>query len=334
MNAIAPVHAALDAAPADTAWTAAAVDAPADAALHSASVQAARPVQAPEAPRAPDASLPVADLANGFALPADQLQPVTLIGLQVQPGDAWPMAAQAAEPRWPRRDTEEGEDPARRAPPEAAEPTDGAEDDGAGADADEQAAEAVTVLDGDEAVWQDALARAVNERLAAPQAPAALNAAAEQWARARCVVLVCPQAVPAGTATEAAWAFVLWPRRGARTRGPMARRFSFTGQRVEALLQWPAAVPPAWCSVRAVKQHHTSGRRLVALDAAGAPLGPVPCELQLGPVRAAAPRWRQAGVRVDAVRRFWTALGAQWSVLLLVCPQPLLAARAALLQEP
>jgi hypothetical protein len=51
----------------------------------------------------------------------------------------------------------------------------------------------------------------------------------------------------------------------------------------------------------------------------------VPCELQLGPVRGTAPRWRLAAARVDAVRRLWAALGGQWSVLLAVCPQPLLA---------
>ena len=67
----------------------------------------------------------------------------------------------------------------------------------------------------------------------------------------------------------------------------------------------------------------------MALDAKGAPGGAVPCELQLGPVRAAAPRWRLAAVRVDAVRRLWGALGGQWSVLLLVCPQPLLSSVAS-----
>ena len=107
----------------------------------------------------------------------------------------------------------------------------------------------------------------------------------------------------------------------------MAARWPVKATRAEARLRWPPqGGPRGWCSVRAVKQHLAhGGRQLVALDAAGAPSGPVPCEVQLGPVRAAAPRWRLAAVRVDAVRRLWTALGGQWSVLLVVCPQPLLA---------
>ena len=116
----------------------------------------------------------------------------------------------------------------------------------------------------------------------------------------------------------------------------MGLRFAFSGQRIEARLQWPRGAMRAWCSVRAVKQHLAhGGRQLVALDAGGAPGGSVPCELQLGPVRAAAPRWRAAAVRVDAVRRLWGALGAQWSVLLVVFPQPLLSSVASpvLVQE-
>jgi hypothetical protein len=330
MQPIAISHAAVPAAVSDSAaWAPAAVDAPADAALHTATLQAAARPQAalaPEAPRPLDAALPVADVVNGFTLPADQLMPVTLIGLQVQAGDAWPMAAQAGELRWPRRDEDEQ---ARRPMPETVaddEPT-------PRLDPAELAActTADAVVDDAPTDWLDPLTCAINERLAAPQPPAALSAAAEQWARARCVLLVCPQAaepVPGGRPrdTEAAWAFVLWPRRGARPRGPVAPRFAFTGQRIEARLQWPPqGGPRAWCSVRAVKEHHPrGGRRLVALDGEGAPTGPVPCELQLGPVRGAAPRWRLAAVRVDAVRRLWAALGGQWSVLLVLCPQPLL----------
>jgi hypothetical protein len=322
-------HAAVPAAVPDSAvWAPAGVDAPADAALHTATLHAAARPQAAlasEAPRPLDASLPVADVANGFALPADQLMPVTLIGLQVQAGDAWPMAAQAGELRWPRRD----EDEARRPMPEPAA------DDEPSTDLGSEPAEgpiADAVVEDAPSDWLDPLTRALDERLAAPLPPAALSAAAGQWMRARCVLLVCPQAAEPGPGraprdTESAWAFVLWPRRGARPRGPMASRFAFTGQRIEARLQWPPqGGQRAWCSVRAVKEHHPrGGRRLVALDGAGTPTGPVPCELQLGPVRGATPRWCLAAVRVDAVRRLWAALGGQWSVLLVVCPQPLLA---------
>jgi hypothetical protein len=320
-----PVAISHAAVPDAAAWAPAAVDAPADAALHTATLQAAARPQAslaPEAPRPLDAALPVADVANGFALPADQLLPVTLIGLQVQAGDAWPMAAQAGETRWPRRDADDedtrrpatpataGDDPVANPEPTAAEPAD-----------------AGTLVDDSPADWLDPLARMINERLSMPQPPAALSAAAEQWSRGRCVLLVCPQAAGTEADFQPGWAFVLWPRRGARPRGPMAARVAFTGQRAEARLQWPPqGGPRGWCSVRAVKQHLAhGGRQLVALDAGGAPSGPVPCEVQLGPVRAAAPRWRLAAVRVDAVRRLWNALGGQWSVLLVVCPQPLLA---------
>lgn len=323
MQPVAISHAAV---PDAAAWAPAAVDAPADAALHTATLQAAARPQAavtPEAPRPLDAALPVADVANGFALPADQLLPVTLIGLQVQAGDAWPMAAQAGELRWPRREPDD-EDTRRPAPQAPA-------DEDPAADTEPAAAEpldAGPLVDDRPADWLDPLARAINERLAAPQPPAALSAAVEQWSRGRCVLLVCPQAAGADADFQPGWAFVLWPRRGARPRGgPMAARVAFTGQRAEARLQWPPqGGPRGWCSVRAVKQHLAhGGRQLVALDASGAPSGPVPCEVQLGPVRAAAPRWRLAAVRVDAVRRLWNALGGQWSVLLVVCPQPLLA---------
>lgn len=322
-----PATAVADAA----AWAPAAVDAPADAALHTATLQAAvRPqaVQAPEAPRPAEAALPVADVANGFALPADQLMPVTLIGLQVQAGDAWPLSAQAQEARWPRRrDEEEGEDERPRRPAPQAEAADDApaDDEASRAEVAGRAAAGLQVDDAP-ADWLDPLARAINERLAGAQPPAALAAAAEQWARGRCVLLACPRADGGGEHAVPAWAFVLWPRRGARPRGPMAMRFGFSGQRVEARLQWPPHGPRSWCSVRAVKQQLAhSGRQLVALDAGGAPSGPVACEVQLGPVRAAAPRWRLAGVRIDAVRRLWSTLGGQWSVLLVVCPQALLA---------
>lgn len=328
------------------AWAPAAVDAPSDAALRAAALQAAARPQAtttPEAPRPAAATLPVADVAKGFALPADQLLPVTLIGLQVQAGDAWPLGTPAGARRWPGQHQDGGEEDGEveRGRPPAPSHQAGDDDDCGGQAAGGEPAkqrDGALQLDDSPADWLDPLARAINERLATSQPPAALAAAAEQWSRGRCVLLVCPCSAGAGAGAELArahpvetgplpaWAFVLWPRRGARPLGPMALRFAFTGQRIEARLQWPCGASPAWCSVRAVKQHLAhGGRQLVALDAGGAPTGPVPCELQLGPVRAAAPRWRQAGVRIDAVRRLWGTLGGQWSVLLTVCPEALLA---------
>ena len=340
-----PVAITPAAVPDAAAWAPAAVDAPADAALHTAALQAAVRPQAtatPEAPRPADATLPAADVAKGFALPADQLLPVTLIGLQVQAGDAWPMGTPAGERRWPGHHPDDGDDdgePARTRRRDAADEHDGGRRPAAEA-GPSPALEPAEPCDGrlqvddSPAGWLEPLARAINDRLAAAQPPEALAAAAAQWSRGRCVLLVCPRSVGAGPThghgvevdPVPAWAFVLWPRRGARARGPMALRFAFSGQRIEARLQWPRGASPAWCSVRAVKQHLAhGGRQLVALDAGGAPAGPVPCEVQLGPVRAAAPRWRLAGVRIDAVRRLWGTLGGQWSVLLAVCPEALLA---------
>ena len=325
-----PVAITAAAVPDAAAWAPAAVDAPADAALHAATLQAAaRPqaAQLAEAPRPADPTLPSADAANGFALPADQLLPVTLIGLQVQAGDAWPMSAQAWQEREGRRpradDEEDGEGRAgqRRRPAQPPAHEDPAPEPESATTAGPD--DAPTSVDAGPTDWLLPLARAINEALAAPQPPAELAAAAEQWSRGRCVLLVCPQSADAMADLEPAWACVLWPRRGARPRGPMGLRFGFSGQRMEARLQWPRGAVRAWCSVRAVKQHLAhGGRQLVALDAGGAPGGAVPCEVQLGPVRAAAPRWRRAAVRVDAVRRLWGALGGQWSVLLVVCPQP------------
>ena len=84
-----------------------------------------------------------------------------------------------------------------------------------------------------------------------------------------------------------------------------------------------------WCQVRAVKEHlPRGGRQMVALDTTGTPRNAVPCELQLGPVRAHEPRWREVLVRIDAVGRFWAALGGQWSALVVVSSQPLAGVRA------
>ena len=339
----------------------------AEAGLQVASLQSALRPQAAvvaEPPRPADSSLPVAEVGNGFALPADQLLPVMLIGLQVQASDAWPMTRQHCEPLpaeslpaslseallaappqreempcsawWMDRDSAGNDRPAARAEDDA-EP--------------EPAAQAVP--GNDQAPWCETLTRSLNDLIDGHPVPAALLAASEQWQRGRCVVLACPQGL-AGTAPG--WAFVLWPRR--RARGPLARRLSLQGQRVEARLQWagapsmpardvasarsrdqavahpsfsPEALPPqaCWCQVRAVKEHlPRGGRQIVALDDAGTPRSAVPCELQLGPVRAHEPRWREVLVRIDAVGRFWAALGGQWSVLVVVSSQPLAGVRA------
>jgi hypothetical protein len=292
--------------------------------LQTATLQAAARPQAAlaaEPARPADPTLPAADVGNGFALPADQLMPVTLIGLQVQPGDAWPLTRQAIDAPVPPPDDEA----LARRPRDGDAPDESEPDAAAGEDA-AQAADAAVDGAPDEGAWCQALARTLNDLLASPQPPAALLAAADQWSRGRCVVLACPQGLGAA---GPGWAFVLRARRTMRPRGPVAQRFALTGHRVDARLQWaPERVALPWCQVRVVKEHHPrSGRQLVALDAAGTPVGEVPCEVQLGPVRARAPRWRQACVRIDALRSFWAALGGQWSALVLVCSRPLAGVR-------
>jgi len=170
--------------------------------------------------------------------------------------------------------------------------------------------------------WAEPLAQALREALATASPHPALRAAAEQWRLGRCVVLACPQgADPAG----AAWAFVLWPRPQART----AERLALFGLRVDAQLSW-ARLPPGieWCHTRLIKTHHPRrGRQLAAVDADAA--DGVPCELQLGPVRPAAQRWREGCVRVDSVRRFWAALSDQWSVTVVLRSRPFASLRPA-----
>lgn len=327
----------------------------AEAGLQVAALQSALRPQAAvvaEPLRPADSSLPAAEISKGFALPADQLLPVTLIGLQVQASDAWPMTRQHGEtlpaetlpesmseslpasrlPPWPQRD----------AMPRSAwwGSGDNSENDRPAADADTDdptdaapAAEAAPGNDG-ETPWCGTLTRTLNDLIDGHHAPAALLAAAEQWQRGRCVVVACPQGLEG---TGPGWVFVLWPRR--RARGPLARRLSLQGQRVEARMQWAATTDSQsceakpqqarWCQVRAVKEHlPRGGRQMVALDAAGTPRNAVPCELQLGPVRAHEPRWREVLVRIDAVGRFWAALGGQWSALVVVSSQPLAGVRA------
>lgn len=326
----------------------------AETGLQVASLQSALRPQAAVAAeplRPVDNSLPAAEISKGFALPADQLLPVTLIGLQVQASDAWPMTrhpgdsmstgqlsdspsdpvVESLPPAWSQRD------PMPRSVGWAARDSSGNDRPGADAEAEDEseADPAAQAAPGKEreAPWCETLTRTLNDLIDGPHAPAALLAAAEQWQRGRCVVLACPQGLDA---MAPGWVFVLWPRR--RARGPLARRLSLQGQRVEARMQWapatdgqpgdPMPQQARWCQVRAVKEHlPRGGRQMVALDAAGTPRSAVPCELQLGPVRAHEPRWREVLVRIDAVGRFWAALGGQWSALVLVSSRPLAGVR-------
>lgn len=295
-------------------------------------------VQGLARPAAPmgEASRPVEGVAatipaggSEFALPGDQLLNAAVIGLQVQPAFAWPLerrgfdVAAPDEPA-PRADSSTGEPAAD----EAADEQD--EDDRNAAESEQHASLAPrsgiapeTLVDDD---WSTAVSSALREALRPKPAPQALQAAAEQWRLGRCVVLACPQGRdPAGPA----WAFVLWPRPGSHAGTPLA----LFGLRVDARLHW-AQLPPVidWCHARVMKeQHPRQGRQLVALDARGTAI--VACEVQLGPVPLRTPRWRHACVRVDAVRRFWSALGEQWSVTVVVAARPLPGLRAAAPRE-
>lgn len=301
-----------------------------DHGLQSASVQTFARPHAPvaEPARPADSALPHADHAGSvFAIPADQLVPVALTGLQVDPAASWPLLRQAFDPvptAWPRapaheppmppQDDEHADEPAEEEPPPP--------------EAQPDPRDGIVFDDAQDNAWCEPLTRALRAALAAKVPPHSLLVAAEQWQRGRCVVLACPQGRdPAGPA----WAFVLWPRRQAQ--GFEVRRLELHGLRVEARLQWsasPTATP--WCHVRVVKEHHPRrGRQLLALDPAGAAPGstPVPCEVQLGPVLARSLRWAVVCVRIDAVRRFWAALGVQWSATVVVCAQALAGATEA-----
>jgi hypothetical protein len=325
-------------------------DARLDRGPESALVQAsARPDTAlPGATRAPDARHLAAPARAGseFTLPADQLLNAAVIGLQVEPAFAWQLQRRGADPQpqeipLPRHD-------GHAVPPVAREPAQESRrsgrhagqdaDHGADHDADDEAADppaqsdapAVPSLEpalaGTANDWPPAVSRALRLALGARPAPLALLAAAEQWRLARCVVLACPQGHdPAGPA----WAFVLWPRRAPLPGAPLA----LFGVQVEARLHW-SQLPPMqdWCHARVMKeQHPRQGRQLVALDAQGT--ATVACEVQLGPVPLRTPRWRHVCVRVDAVRPFWSALGQQWSVTVVVGARPL-AGVAPAAKEP
>jgi len=140
-------------------------------------------------------------------------------------------------------------------------------------------------------------------------------------------VLACPQnSDPAA----AAWAFVLWPRKQLARRADDVRtpQLALYGARVEARLQWSTRpTAPRWHYVRVIKQHHPrTGRQLVPSTAE--PCGRVPCEVQLGPVLARPLRNCDVCLRINAVRRFWIALGTQWSMHVVVCSHALLSNEA------
>jgi hypothetical protein len=295
-------------------------DARPDKGAESARVQSfARPnTAAPDRPASDGVNAPGASVSSGFSLPADQLHSAVLIGLQVEPAFPWQLQRRGF-------DTRPGEVPA----PRTETPPPAADHDSAGTaqeqDDDTPAAEqhsSVAPRSGvapDDSVddgWCEPLTIALREALRSKSVPPALKAAADQWRLGRCIVLACPQG---SDPTAAAWAFVLWPKPGWRAGAPIA----LFGLRVDARLHW-SRLPPSidWCHARVMKeQHPRQGRQLVAVDARGT--ATVPCEVQLGPVPLRTPRWRDACVRIDAVRRLWSALGEQWSVTVVVGSRPM-----------
>lgn len=308
-----------------------------DHGVEAAGVQTvASPPQVEDAQPLNDARIGEPLAGAEFALPADLAVPAALVGLQVEAGAGWPLPPHGFDPlpRTSRRI--EDDDAARRPEPAVDEETDEGDDDADGGDeaevahADEVAATESAVID----PWCEPLSLALRRTLAAQTTPQALLAAAEQWQRGRCVVLACPQGPdPNGLA----WAFVLWPRLRAgatpASTQPMAPALSVHGLRVDARLQWAnPPQPERWCHVRAVKEHHPrTGRQLVAVDAPGDAL--LPCEVQLGPVLARSLRRCEVCVRIAAAQRFWNALGAQWSVHVVVSAVPLIDADATTLEE-
>lgn len=257
-----------------------------------------------------DANAPyVADGVADFELPSSQLVPMAIVGLQVEP--AWtqpaplpePWMAHVADERPHHQVRDEERHPQREDDEPAEEPG-----DAAGTEASSAPDEEIEPDD----QWAG-LARALHALLRTSAPPPALLAAVEQWQRGRCIVLACPQR------GGSAFAYALVLR--ARTMQPV----SLTGEWVEARLQW--SVPAdrlRWSHARMVKEHRPDrGRQLVPADTGR----DTPCAVQLGPVLAGMPRRREVLLRIDSVRRFWGALGTQWSVHLVVCPLPLLTSR-------
>lgn len=295
----------------------------ADAAPRAAAAQAVARPQMPlvEPLHEADEALPHALHAGSeFALPADQLVQALLSGLQVEAAVAWPLLQQGVAPASVAVHPHEDEHGRRRPQSDdlddAAPHDDDAHDDARGHDeAHAPLPEPPAIEDPAEADWCTPLTQALRDALAERMPPRALVIAVEQWQRGRCVVLACPQR---DDPASPAWAFVLWPRRPLTATRPPA----LFGLRVDARLLW--STPPQgrrWSHVRVVKEHHPQrGRQLVAMDGGAAALA---CEVQLGPVLARSPRDCEVRLRVDAVRRFWSALGAQWSASVVVCSQPL-----------
>jgi hypothetical protein len=287
----------------------------------------ARPHAAnPEPTRQADPTLPQDQHAHSeFAVPAAQLVPVALVGLQVDPAAAWALQARGFDPDMTRLHEARVEE--RHAPHRSIEeelPEEDEEEPTPESAAKEQSdqTDEVEFADDDASLWRDALTRALRSALAGKAAPPALLLAAEQWQRGRCVVLACPQSADP---SAAAWAFVLWPRKQPARRAEEAPPpLSLYGVRVDARLQWASRLgAPRWCQVRVIKQHHPrTGRQLV--PAAADPSGRVACEVQLGPVLARPLRSCDVCVRINAVRRFWVALGTQWSMHVVVCSHALL----------
>lgn len=289
-------------------------------------------------------------------LPAASLAPALFAELRTAEG---PVARPVPEEP-PRTRRQRGDDERRRSPGRAPAWDDDAPDAGAPApspagparprDAEASPAPAVPVEDEDAscctALWR-ALQRAADD----PAAQPALQAAAQAWARGRAVLLACPceerraapefldpprgASLPPDPSTG--WCFVLRRSAGAADGALAGRRFP-------ARLSWarPAAEgggQAVWHVSRLAKSFATRrGPQLVALEDAprGGPADPVwrvACELQLGPVPAPTPRWREVLVRVDAARRLWSSLGGQWSLPLIVCRRPLLAGRSGELRR-
>jgi hypothetical protein len=282
----------------------------------------------PEPPRPSDAALPSDKHAHSeFAVPSALLIPTALLGLQVEHAATWPMSARGFDPDpAPLHEARIHDRHAPPAPFEEEPPEQQEEEATTDPVADEKSDTpcGVVFTDEDDGAWCEALTHALRRALAAKVPPHALLLAAEQWQRGRCVVLACPQgADPAGVA----WAFVLWPRKQPVRRADGApAALALFGLRIEARLQWSALPTGArWCQVRVIKQHHPrTGRQL--LPSAADPSGRVACEVQLGPVLARPLRCCDVCVRINAVRRFWTALGTQWSMHVVVCSHALLDA--------
>jgi hypothetical protein len=278
----------------------------------------------PEPQRQADTALPTDKHGRSeFAIPAALLVPTTLVGLQVQHAASWPMSARGFDPDLSPlhearvHDREPAPYPVEEEPQEEPEETIAPEP----VAEEEHDTSCGVVFADDEGAWCEALTRALRVALAAKVPPRALLVAAEQWQRGRCVVLACPQGLdPAG----AAWAFVLWPRPRAGRASGAASPLALFGLRIEARLQWSALPTGAkWCHVRVIKQHHPStGRQLI--PSAPDPSPRVACEVQLGPVLARPLRCCDVCLRINAVRRFWNALGTQWSMQVVVSSHPLL----------